>query len=37
MEFPNKICVVTGAGGNIGRHICLHLAKGGAKAIAVID
>lgn len=37
MEFQNKICVVTGAGGNIGRHICLHLAKGGAKAIAVID
>ena len=37
MEFQEKICVVTGAGGNIGRHICLHLAKGGAKAIAVID
>ncbi|MBO5218090.1 MAG: SDR family oxidoreductase [Clostridia bacterium] len=37
MEFQDKICVVTGAGGNIGRHICLHFVRGGAKAVAVID
>ena len=37
MEFQEKICVVTGAGGNIGRHICLHFVRGGAKAVAVID
>ncbi|MBQ8508697.1 MAG: SDR family oxidoreductase [Clostridia bacterium] len=36
MEFQDKIAVVTGAGGNIGRHIALRFAKGGAK-VAVID
>ena len=36
MEFENKIALVTGAGGNIGRHVALHLARGGA-VIAVVD
>ncbi len=36
MKFENKIAIVTGAGGNIGRYSALALARGGAK-IAVVD
>ncbi|MCI8388272.1 MAG: SDR family oxidoreductase [Clostridiales bacterium] len=36
MEFSNKTALITGAGGHIGRHIALNLAKSGAS-VAVVD
>ena len=36
MDIENRIAIVTGGGGNIGRHIALKLAENGA-AVAVVD
>jgi 3-oxoacyl-[acyl-carrier protein] reductase len=35
-RFQNKVAIVTGAGGDIGREISLHYAREGAK-VAVVD
>jgi 3-oxoacyl-[acyl-carrier protein] reductase len=36
MDIKNKVVVVTGGGGGIGRAVCLHIARLGGK-VAVID
>lgn len=35
--LDGKICLVTGAGGRIGRAIALEFARRGAEAVAVCD
>ncbi len=37
MKIPNRVAVVTGAAGGIGRALCSELIRRGARAIAMVD